>query len=264
MKKKKTVISILLAIILATALFAVPAGANGIHIQSIPSDLAGLAKLDAWSLSHPKEIIEIGQQTAAGNYDAIGEYMTDSDNYELYMKGLNYSLTVGTVIKAASISINPRNSERNLAPSISVSGPSTYNRNSQSTKPSYSFLSIRNDKKGKVNINLFLIYEDRQNNLVALGLLRNESGQKIQIDGISSIQLTTNGKELAGGTPSKFEVPVQLAPHEAKVNTGVTDGLPTMCFIKMTFAPGTYDDSIDISNLDNVGCIFSLDYSVIQ
>lgn len=61
-----------------------------------------------------------------------------------------------------------------------------------------------------------------------------------------------------------METPIKLAPHEDKVNLGITDGFPTMCFIKMTFAPGTYDNTVDISNLDNVGCVYSFDYSVIQ
>lgn len=266
MKKKKTIRSILLAVLLAVTMTAVPASAKSIQaqLQSLPSDLVSAAKLDAWSLSHLEEINELGLQVSYGNYEEIDKYLTDPDIADFFKRILNLGGTVAGVIKTTGMTLSPNNSERYMVPSITVGGSSADKTNPRLSNLDYSIFALRTDNKGKVNINVLLIYQDPQGNLVALGLLRNTSGQKLQIDNIPSIQLTANGKELASGTPSKLETPVRLAPHEDKADLGITDGLPTMCFIKMTFAPGTYDDSIDISNLDNVGCVFSLDYSVIQ
>lgn len=261
------IVSILLALLLSSLLAAVPINAKSISIQSLPTDLQNAAKLDLIFISNPKEAIEMIQHMSAGDYSDIDNYITDPGARDFFTRNVNLSITFSLAVKTALATINPQNSAKNKVTHLNISSPpSTVPTTKTSTKngDNYTILAIRNDNRGKININIFFIYKDQQNNLVAVGILRNESGQKLQIDGIPSIQLTENGKKFASGTPSGFETPVKLAPHEAKVNTGVTDGLPTMCFIKMTFAPGTYDDSVDISNLDNVGCIFSLDYSVIQ
>lgn len=264
-KFKKSFLSLLLAVFLVFSLVAVPASAKSINVQ--PQDIVNLTKVDTWIFTHPTEAIKLVQRIADGDYSAVDDYIPDPETREFFKRAMYYSSTVAYVQKTAIMTVSPQNAERNLIPSVLVKGSDSTSQKAISKAPftsNFNILTIRDDSRGKVNINIFLIYKDTHNNLEAVGILRNESGQKLQIDGIHAVQLTSNGKEIAGGNPSKFATPIQLSPHVAELNNGFHDGLPTMCFIKMTFAPGTYDDSIDISNLDNVGCIFSLDYSVIQ
>lgn len=266
MKKQiKKINSILLAFIVVASLAVIPASAASINIQRLPADIKNAAKLDAWGRFHPYEVMEIGIHMTNGDYSDIDKYITDPEVRDFLLRGVNVSMTVSLVNKAARVTINPQNQEKNYIPSFKVTQSAvTYTLAPTSGNPDYTILAIQNDVKDKVNINLFLIYKDTQNNLVALGIIRNESGKKLQIDGIPSIQLNTNGKELASGNPSNFEKPIQLAPHVVEVNNGIYNGLPTMCFIKMTFEPGTYDSTVDISNLDNVSTVYSLDYSETQ
>lgn len=78
---------------------------------------------------------------------------------------------------------------------------------------------------------------------------------------VGQIDLKAGEKVLAQGLPNAFEEPVKLAPYKQQINDGVYDGLPTQCFVKIIFEPGTYDDSINISELDYLGSAYSLDYS---
>lgn len=255
---------------MATVAFSTSASAKSIDLHSVSSDINNLAKLDTWTLTHPKELTQLIQQEAEGNYDIINNYFTDPELNQFLTKVINICTTAGIVGKTASITINPSNTEKGVIPSTEIKSSNTSPKfavpTKQQSSPIYSILTIRTDSMGKVNINPFLVFKDKNNNLVVWAVFSNNSRQTIQINGLSSLELTSNKKVIAQGDPAPFKTPVTLASRAstAKANSGVKDGLPTMCFLKMTFHPGTYDDTVDYTDLDFVGCAFSLDSTVIQ
>lgn len=270
MRSKKLIAIICAAVLLATVAFSTSASAKSIDLHSVSSDINNLAKIDAWGLTHPKELVQLIQQETEGNYDIINNYFTDPEVNQFFTKAINICTTVAIVEKTASVTINPSSTEKGVIPSTEIKGSNKGSKAAVPTKqqnsPVYSILTIRTDNMGKVNINPFLVYKDKDNNLVVWAVFNNNSQETIQINGLSYLELTSNKKIIAQGDPAPFKTPVTLASRSstAKVNSGVKDGLPTMCFLKMTFHPGTYDDTVDYTDLDFVGCAFSLDSAVIQ
>lgn len=271
MKKfKRNLTCICTALLLVITAFSIPVNAKSIKnldVQKLPEIII---KLDMWGYTHPKEVFQLSKSIVEGHYNDLNLYISDPKANQLMTKALNASSTTGIVGKTASVTINPSNTEKGVIPSTEIKSSNTSPKFAAPTKqqssPIYSILTIRTDSMGKVNINPFLVLKDKDNNLVVWAVLNNNSRQTIQINGLSSLELTSNKKVIAQGDPAPFKTPVKLASRAstAKANSGVKDGLPTMCFLKMTFHPGTYDDTVDYTDLDFVGCAFSLDSTVIQ
>lgn len=256
MRKTRSLTAVLLAAIFSLSFITTCTFAKS--MEGRRSDLQHYIKLEAYTITHPKEVNEIERSLIEGRTDLLNQYIPDPEDQEYYLKTENLSTAISHILKTALITINPENTEHYMVPvaRIGTASPDFPVR-------SASFLTMPNNSGNRISIDFFLIYQTNREELVLLGILRNQSQNRVEVKGISEIELTADGEKIASGIPSSFETPIKLAPYQAQLNTGVYDGLPTTCFVKLTFAPGNYNSSIDISNLDNVSCRYSLDYSII-
>lgn len=266
MRKTKFITIMCLAVIFITAITAVPSAAKSLDPEQIRSDLVTAPKMEVWIYTHLKEDIEISKGISEGDYSALEKYITDPVERDYFLRISNYSLMASDLIKTTSITANPMNSEhgRILAIVVKNSDPAIQQKSLSRATRNFGFLAASRNASEKVDIYPFFIYKDTANNLVVLSTMTNNTKGKVTIVGIPYIELVSNGKTIARGNASDFDNPISFSAHENKANIGVQGGLPTKCFLKMTFEPGTYDDSVDISNLDNLSCAFALDYQVIQ
>lgn len=266
MKKARRISILCLTLILMIIATALPASAKGINPQQLQSDLVTFPRTEVWVITHIKEDVEIVQGAMDGDYTALEKYLTDPKEQEIFLRSTNYSFTLADVIKTTFITINPQNTERGEKLAFQVKGQSFPVKTSGSTglPLNFTFLSTGRNAEKEIDVYPFLAYRDRNGNLVVLSTLTNNMGKKITITGIPHIELNSQGKIIAEGDSQSFDKPITLATRINEVNTGVESGFPTKCFLKMTFEPGTYDPSIDISVLDNLSCAFALDYQVDQ
>lgn len=256
MKTARSITAFLLAAIISLSLMTMCAFAKS--MEGRRSDLQHYIKLEAYTITHPKEVNEIERSLIEGRTDILNQYIPDPEDQEYYLRTGNLSTAISHILKTALITINPQNSERYIVPVATIGTV-----NPDSSVKSANFLTMPNNSGNAISIDFFLVYQTSRKDLVLLGILRNQSRNRVEVKGISEIKLISEGKEIASGSPSSFETPVKLAPYQSQLNTGIYDGLPTTCFIKIVFASGNYNSSIDISNMDNVSSTYSLDYSII-
>lgn len=112
MRSKKLIAIICAAVLLATVAFSTSASAKSIDLHSVSSVINNLAKIDAWGLTHPKELVQLIQQETEGNYDIINNYFTDPEVNQFFTKAINICTTVAIVEKTASVTINPSSTEK--------------------------------------------------------------------------------------------------------------------------------------------------------
>lgn len=267
MRKARTFRPLLLAVLLSCVI-AIPACAKGINVQSLPSDIENYIKIQTFVATHPQAGKEIDLQLNEGNTEALEKYIPDPEEQEFYLKMSNGTTTIADVLKTALITTNPQNEEKGVIPSVRVeaSNPAAIsgNRSIMLSKPEISVLSTHYYTGNKITLDIFGLYKNRNNELVVLGIIRNNSGKDIEISGFSSLELAINDRKFAGGEPTKFKTPLKYSPYKAEWSTGVYHGLPTASFVKIIFEPGTYDANIDVSNLDNVSTTYILDYQEVK
>lgn len=270
MRQLKKVGSFCLAILLTLTIFVVPASAKSLDAQSVAADAKNFAKIEVWIYTHIGETVEIIEQLIDGSTEALDKYFPDPELNELFLRTYNIPKTTGALLKTTLILVNPSNTEKYVIPTVEFNVPQNVfptnsgNRNSGNNR---SFTLLANDiiaAPAAFSLTTFIAYKNSANELVVWGMLANDSGEAVEIFGIPSVVLSTNGKVFASGKANAFETSMKMAPHETQANTGVYDGLPTRCLVKLTFKPGTYDETVDISSLDNVSCSFALDYKPVK
>lgn len=266
MRKTKMILSLFLVIVITILLSTVTTGAASMSADTHLSEFEKFVKLDTWIYIHPKEAIEIERASLDGDPSIIKKYFPTSEEQEYVIRMLNLPNEIGDVMKVATTTLNPQNSERGRVLSATIQNTSS--KVEQKTQPDLSRLTFitTNNPRNKVRLEFFAAYTTSKGELVMLGFLENNSGNKLEIRGIQQLELKVKDQVLADGSPSAFDTPIKLAPRAQKAqgNLGVYDGLPTKCFIKITFEPGSFDDSIDISKLDYLGSAYSLDYSTLD
>lgn len=263
MKKAKQLCVLFLTIILLGALTAIPVGAQSLGSGSFILDYATAYK---YMLTHPKEAIKIIDAMVVEREQTNEITLDDSPEAQTYMRLLNIPLTIGVAEKTALVTVNPSNTERNRIISIKVSNPVNFPTTEKTDKNSQiCVLSAPTFNYNAISIDPKIVYVNRNHEMVVAGTLMNYSDRDIDLRGIPDIQLNENGKIVANGNTANFEEPMKMSHSRKKqVNTGVHDGLPSMCFIIIVFEPGTYDDTVDISSLNNLECNYSLDYSYLN
>lgn len=270
MKKNKWLCSIGMAVLLTAILTAVSANARSIDWKTIPENVVQFVRVGAYLDTHPQIAANTIEGLTTGHPEVAEQYFTDPEQRDYVNRIAQLTVNIGDVGKTAAITVNPQNSERNQVPTIRITGktyPVSPKRSNASrlTEPTYTLLTINVNNGNKIPMDTFLAYKDKDDNLVVWGILANDNSNKIQVSGLSSIQLTTKDKVLAEGTPTQFETPMILSPRRVgETSSGVKNGYPDRCFIKLVFEPGTYDNNIDISELDNLNSTYTLDYTVIQ
>lgn len=266
MKCVKPIGILCLAMMLVAGITAISANAQSLDPRDLMSSYVSAYR---FVFTHPKESWEIisASDVREPNQE-LEELINTNPDAQATVRVFNIPNTVAAIGKAGIATLNPKNTERNRMISIKVN-PSSINKLPASETQGrhgleISMLTTPLFYHNAVNIDPMFIYKTPQDDLVILGVVKNFSGKNVAINSIPSIELVTNNKVLASGAPSGLDAPMKLSYYQQKVNSGVYDGLPTQCFIVMVFEPGTYDDTVDISSLNNLECNYSLDYSYLN
>lgn len=262
MEKVKKVVALCLALLLTAAITAVSASAKSLDPVSVASDLA---KGERFTFTHPKEAVQIGLSIAYS--EPVDDALVNSDDARAFLRIGNIPVTGGVIVKLMITTLNPANSERNRVLSSKIENPASFSsspKTDDTFNSQFTLLSAQKFNHNDVDINPLFAYKTKNNELVVWGELQNYSGKNVEVYGIPEIRLLTDDKVLAGGAAPEFETPMKFSYRQKQVNTGVYNGLPTQCFIKLTFEPGTYDDTVDITSLDNLDCQYSLNYGYLE
>lgn len=269
MKWKKMIVELILALIACTAITAVSASAQSIDGSTITK----LFKLDQYMLSHPQQFSEIAMATKNDSATDIHQIITDPEVADTYIEISYLASTPTAIIKTALVTVNPQNTARGVVPKVTIGNPSLDHHES-TTILSKNGLNPKNyllvtdpslyGRSMKLALNPLFLYKNDKNELVLITYFQNNSDTNIEVNGLSHVELFSNGKVVASGNPSMFEKPMRFSTNPEGINQGVYDGLPNMCFIKITFEPGTYDDTVNIHDIGSLDLRYSLDYSTIQ
>ena len=97
---------------------------------------------------------------------------------------------------------------------------------------------------------------DAYGNLHVICTLTNITGSTISFYGLEQVEIQDNGKVVAKGNPAVLNEPMIFSslPLEQSHYTKNTliNGYPTGNFVDIIFEPGTYDDSIKVSDLQDI------------
>ncbi len=268
MKNAKYIGVISLAVVIAIML-AISANAKNISLQTMLDDKPEEISVAKFMAVHPKEFAELILDLDRGETSNLSQYFNNPDDLEYFLRMNKIDSTIGALIKTGLVTNDVRNSERFVVPKAQVKSNGVQSMESAASeywRPGlpYSFLTVNFYTGNKISLDTFLMYKNAKNDLVVWGIIRDDSDTKIELRGISDIELKYNGKTFAAGSPTKFKTPIKLAPYPKEFNLGIYDSLPTECFVKLTFEPGTYDGDIDITNIDNISSAYEMDYSAIQ
>ena len=264
-KGKKNIISITLALLIAFSISAVPTFAGSLNSQSAAQEVARLAKTDFYLFAHLNEIPVIIQETRNGHPEIVHEMVQDPD----VEVGINRLSTVGfttaNIIKTGLTTVDPQNSEKGKIINLNLGNAHSADSLSPQSLAFTSTYSLLSDLEyassgNKISLEPVLVYKDKYNNIVILATLSNRGAATATVNGFSQIKFMVNGITLAEGTPSALKQPMKLCGTKAKgiVNPAVQNGLPNRCFVKITLAPGTYNNSVDISNIDSLSCSYGI------
>ncbi len=102
-------------------------------------------------------------------------------------------------------------------------------------------------------------------------MANNQTGHKIQLNGIDDIVMVQDNETIASGESQPFDTPMIYSKRSERkegqriyINKGVQDGYPNASFLKVTFEPGTYKDGLDITELDNVVVMYAPNYDILD
>lgn len=258
MRKVKSVVSLLLVVFVMSVLTSVSVQA-GVLSNAIEVEL-GMTYL----ISHPKEAVEIVNASIIRTpTDEVMELLENSEEARTFQKTLNFPYTVSGVLKTGWITLNPQNTEAGQIVSVTFDSPVQYPK-AENTRLDYNVFSIPYFQKNELEVDPLLAYKSSNNELVVWADLCDYSGQNIEVDGVYEVVLIADGEVFAKGSTPKMERPIQLSAHQEQLSTGVYNGLPNHAFMKMTFEPGTYDDTVVLSEIKDLESNYSLDYSYIK
>lgn len=266
MRRIRNLWPLCLAIFLTVALTTVSASAKSLNPVSLVSDYA---QTYHYLFTHPRETAEIVKALEGRNEDEnVTKIIESSKEAQALLRVANFPVTGGKFEKAIDITLDPRNTEQGRILELTARPTKDDTHfpkvNQYFDNPQIAFLNTPYFYKNPINIDPKIAYKTKNNKLVVWGIMINYSGKNVAVDGIPELQLLSNNKVLASGTFSDFESPMKLSNYQEKINTGIYNGLPTQCFVKMTFEPGTYDASVNLSDLGSLDCNYALNYRIIS
>lgn len=269
MKKRKWIVGLVLGILMTVIVTAIPASA-----KNLVSTISDLAKFEAYYITRPQELIEVASTTQSGNLNEISNIVKDPEMAEITTKALYFATFPSNLIKTSVVTASPENTERFIVPTVQIQNPSAVFSQPSSKFSGGSFqdnfviLSNPTDSglSNQVVIQPLFAYKNQNDELVLIGNMENYTTNLVIVDGVSYIGLTNKGKSIGSGNASKmFETPMKLSTKPPTgINKGVYNGLPNICYIVITFEPGTYDETIKVSDLDDLEMLYSLNYTPIQ
>ena len=110
--------------------------------------------------------------------------------------------------------------------------------------------------QGELLIAPLWLLRDAYGNLHVICTLTNITGSTISFYGLEQVEIQDNGKVVAKGNPAVLNEPMIFSslPLEQSHYTKNTliNGYPTGNFVDIIFEPGTYDDSIKVSDLQDI------------
>lgn len=267
MKKfKHSFFAVCFAICLMTGLMAVTANAKSLDPIAYASDYFYGMK---WGITHFDDSIKIAAAIAKRDDSGIKDILDDkSEGQQTFLYALNPVATLAQIESTLDVTVSPLNNEKFQIRNVKVQNTGEELKGSSSpqktSKFQYAFLAVPYFSHNQIVFDPILAYKTRNNELVVWCILKNYTGQEIELRRISPIEYYDNGKKIAGGTAAGFEKPFRMSYYEPKVTSGTIDGLPDQCFVKITFEPGTYDENVDITNLDYLESSYFMDYSPIS
>lgn len=265
MKKSKRLCALCLALIMVSVSTAVSVSAQSFNLTTLVSEYVTAYQ---YLFSNPKEAVNIIKALASERDQSTDITQDNSKEAQTFVRVLNIPATIGITGKVAIATVNPANSEQNRVLLAKINSPTCYpitNQNKANSNSQINVLAAPMFNSTSISINPELVFISRNNELVVIGTVQNYTGRNIEIRGIPYLELKEQEKTIASGNAADFEETMKMSYYRSKqVNSGVYDGLPDQCFIIMVFAPGTYDDTVDISSLDSLECNYSLDYSYLD
>lgn len=154
------------------------------------------------------------------------------------------------IIQTAGLTVNPGNQERNQIPMITVTFPGNSEASAEENTTDRTKFTIlpSTNKANQFVVQPVAAFYDDKNNLVILCVMENRSDQEKELKGFYTIQFGNNENISARGIPTEFDYPIRLSPG-ATGNLNVArlkDGIPNMCFLVISFSPGSYDNSLSL------------------
>lgn len=183
--------------------------------------------------------------------------MTEQSIHKVRTKAVDIEDTVNKksnsaklIIQTAGLTVNPVNQERHQIPMISVTFPGnneTVTEDKISDRTKFAILPSTNKANQFVVQPVAAFYDDK-NNLVILCVMENRSDQEKVLKGFYTIQFGNNENISARGIPTEFESPIKLSSGTAgNFNVAkLKNGIPNMCFLVISFSPGSYDNSLSL------------------
>lgn len=173
-----------------------------------------------------------------------------------------WTTSVSQVLQTAMLTANPVNSEWLRIPNAEISRSEQTESTASpladwitsSPRKRTIFVSLPDFQQDTLVLAPFLVYPDLQNNLVIWCILQNQSPEEKVVKGFYSVQFSSSGQVVARGFPSEFSRPIRLSPGTAGTESraALTQRVPNRCFVRFTFAPGTYDSTIDLGKADTL------------
>lgn len=160
------------------------------------------------------------------------------------------SNSANLILQTAGLTANPGNQDRNQIPMITVTFPGnseTAAEENTTDRTKFTILPSTNKANQFVVQPVAAFYDDK-NNLVILCVMENRSDQEKELKGFYTIQFGNNENISARGIPTEFESPIKLSSGTAgDFNVAqLKNGIPNMCFLVISFSPGSYDNSLSL------------------
>lgn len=213
--------------------------------EYIASMLSSVAKVDAEKTAESikETVTETIKETEVTIQEKTSEAQTNLDQK---------SNSASLIIQTASLTTSPFNQERYMIPIINISFPeneSTIPATDDRMRTAFTILPS-SDKPNQFIVQPVAAFYDADNNLIVLCVMENHSNREIMLNGFYSIQFGNEERISARGIPTEFETPVRLSPSTSgsRKTVELQNGIPNMCFLVIVFAPGAYDNSLDLQD----------------
>lgn len=262
MMKKKNIAAIILALIIFLGGCSIPASAaQSAKANKSPSSasktenlikllLESDIKFFEYYSKYPDPLNQIIKDGKDGTLDTVAPDAAAISNRATY------------IISNIQTMINPSNKQFGKIARLSVTGTSDkqWPQIIDIDMVRFSYPTAYEDdpevNQGELLIAPLWLLRDAYGNLHVICTLTNITGSTISFYGLEQVEIQDNGKVVAKGNPAVLNEPMIFSslPLEQSHYTKNTliNGYPTGNFVDIIFEPGTYDDSIKVSDLQDI------------
>lgn len=109
---------------------------------------------------------------------------------------------------------------------------------------------------GKLLITPLYILKDANGRLHVICDTKNVTGQSLEFYGLDKVEVRSGDKVIASGEPKLMANPIVYSSlpldKDYYGSNKIIDGYATGGFLDIVFEPGTYDDTVNVSSLDDI------------